>query len=846
MKLRFAFLGLLALIAVSCSYEETFVTEDNIDNSAAEFYATIDEQPDADTKVYADENLKVLWNADDRITIFNQNTYNQQYRFTGENGDNAGGFRIVKSDDEFITSNPLDNIYAVYPYRETNKISNSGVVTTSIPSEQTYKANSFGIGANTMVSVAESNMLKFKNVGGYLSLKFYGEGVSVSSITLKSNNGELIAGDCTIDMSSGLPLSNLITENASDAITMVCDPPIELPAEKTDAVMAIFVLYPGTLTGGFAITINTTDGRVFEKSSINERIIERSSLARFGAVEVVLDPLPFTPDGSLVSELSIEGIDTIDYQYASFERYNPVALNNSVTVQDQNAFDVVFPQGALTTYEVLGESQCFIPSNNSRLSYIKTSPELDFNGFQWALMGKDAEDGTGPSSWSPVINDIVFDDDSRVLVDFSISSPNFLPSSAPLSSIALVANNSSGSSICSDWLSIRPNGEIIHHLAFDTSNAWMTENDNDCHSVLNATGLAKDLYETAYDAVSHIPSVQVRYNGGPIDLASMLSIHSFIPVLDQYNDYSFAEFVEKYPSFALKFDLIPYTMRDNHTSEDMYGKIDGTIFTPCYVLAISGSPTSIVVQEGGENEISDGISSVGRIPLVVATLENENTGEVAARGYFRIEISKDGVPKNVIYYTSIDGSVIKCNNVFGGATLLSNEYVNGCGVLTFDGTVTSIGKSTFKDCINLNSITIPDNVTSIGHSAFYGCSSLTSIKMPSSLSSIYDEVFKNCTNLTSIKIPGPVSKIGKSAFECCSGLTTIIVPSGVKSIGMKAFMGCSSLNSITIDAPVPPLGSDNMFDDTNNCPIYVPAESVEAYKTAEYWSYYAYRIKPIE
>ena len=34
-----------------------------------------------------------------------------------------------------------------------------------------------------------------------------------------------------------------------------------------------------------------------------------------------------------------------------------------------------------------------------------------------------------------------------------------------------------------------------------------------------------------------------------------------------------------------------------------------------------------------------------------------------------------------------------------------------------------------------------------------------------------------------------------------------------------------------------------MFISTNNCPIYVPAGSVEAYKTAEYWSDYADRIQ---
>jgi hypothetical protein len=35
------------------------------------------------------------------------------------------------------------------------------------------------------------------------------------------------------------------------------------------------------------------------------------------------------------------------------------------------------------------------------------------------------------------------------------------------------------------------------------------------------------------------------------------------------------------------------------------------------------------------------------------------------------------------------------------------------------------------------------------------------------------------------------------------------------------------------------------FNDTNNCPIYVPSESVETYKAASNWSSYASRIQSI-
>ena len=284
MKYRFLLISLAAL-AVSCSVEEVKSPELE-DPNAPVFYATIDEQPDADTKVYADANLKVLWNADDRITIFNKIAYNQEFRFTGDDGDNAGSFKKVPNDD-FVTGTELDKVYAVYPYRESTKISNEGIVTTTIPSEQTYLVNSFGRGANTMVAATSDNLLKFKNVGGYLSLKFYGEGVSVSSITLKSNNGELIAGECKVEMSNGLPESSMVTSNATDEITLTCETPVELGATAEEAVQFIFVLSPVTMTGGFTVTVTTPDGGIFEKSSNRERVIGRSAITPLGAMEVV-------------------------------------------------------------------------------------------------------------------------------------------------------------------------------------------------------------------------------------------------------------------------------------------------------------------------------------------------------------------------------------------------------------------------------------------------------------------------------------------------------------------------------------------------------------------------------
>ena len=101
--------------------------------------------------------------------------------------------------------------------------------------------------------------------------------------------------------------------------------------------------------------------------------------------------------------------------------------------------------------------------------------------------------------------------------------------------------------------------------------------------------------------------------------------------------------------------------------------------------------------------------------------------------------------------------------------------------------------------------------------------------------------------LTSVTIPNNVTVIGNNAFRNCSVLTSVNIPSGVTSIGSDAFRNCNSLSNITINAVTPPtieiLEGRAPFDYTNDCPIYVPAESVDAYKSA--WGQYSSRIQPI-
>ena len=262
--------------------------------------------------------------------------------------------------------------------------------------------------------------------------------------------------------------------------------------------------------------------------------------------------------------------------------------------------------------------------------------------------------------------------------------------------------------------------------------------------------------------------------------------------------------------------------------------IGGSAFSGCSGLTSVTIPNSVTWIGESAFYGCSGLTSI-TIPNSVTSI-----GEYAFRNCS--SLTSVTIPNSV---TSIGGgafygcsgltSVTIPNSVtsIGGAAFAE---CSGLTSITIPNSVTSIGGFAFYGCSGLTSLTIPNSVTSIEGAAFAECSGLTSLTIPNSVTSIGNNAFYRCSGLTSVTIPNSVTSIGDYAFSGCSGLTSISFPNSVTSIGNSAFYGCSGLTSITCEASTPPgCGDDCFYNVPKNIPVYVPANSVEAYKKAGEW-----------
>ena len=182
-------------------------------------------------------------------------------------------------------------------------------------------------------------------------------------------------------------------------------------------------------------------------------------------------------------------------------------------------------------------------------------------------------------------------------------------------------------------------------------------------------------------------------------------------------------------------------------------------------------------------------------------------------------MAEDGPANNEIWYTSSDGNVVTPSDDAFNVSIVSNDYKDGQGVITFDGELTSIGFCAFNNT-SITEVTLPASLISIGEGAF-GATKLTAVTIPASVTSIEKYAFSSCEDLTSLtfadgshletigesafngtalsgtlNLPASLISIGEAAFATTK-ITAVTIPASVTSIEKYAFSSCSQLSSLT-------------------------------------------------
>lgn len=179
---------------------------------------------------------------------------------------------------------------------------------------------------------------------------------------------------------------------------------------------------------------------------------------------------------------------------------------------------------------------------------------------------------------------------------------------------------------------------------------------------------------------------------------------------------------------------------------------------------------------------------------------------------FAYDFNSTSPSGHVLYYRIISGSNVyvtwqnssypRYSNLSGNVTIPATVYHSG---ITYN--VIGIDNYTFKGCLYLTSINIPNTVTTIGIESFYFCSSLNTITWNNSVQSIGNYAFSNCSALSIINIPNSVTSIGNYSFAHCSAATTINIGNSVTTIGESAFWDCTSATTLTIGNSVTNIGN---------------------------------------
>lgn len=273
--------SILALVFSCSSKDEGFIApEQETGNTFVSILADVESTP---TKTSLNEDLSVVWNSTDAISLLASGT---NYQFTT----NASLLKEEGHRATFVHDGDIEEqgYYALYPYNSAASFSGSAI-TTELPAIQTAAAGSFGPGANLAVAYADwGKSFKFKNAAAMIKISFKttDANAAIKSITFRSLDESIL-------LSGSVSLTPTVADGAVTNVAMTVtsgQPYVTLQAPSGETLQPNTEYYiaaaPAALTSGYSIEFETEDGvkctRDYAESAHKSAVLQRNTISSTG------------------------------------------------------------------------------------------------------------------------------------------------------------------------------------------------------------------------------------------------------------------------------------------------------------------------------------------------------------------------------------------------------------------------------------------------------------------------------------------------------------------------------------------------------------------------------------
>ena len=794
-----------------------------------------------------DDGKAVWWTVDEEINAF----YGSQFsgRFTSTNTESKATVSFLGSLNVLTGTSEADSgakaYWAIYPYNEANTCDGSSV-TLSLSAEQQAVAGSFADKFFPAVAKSMSLDLAFYNVCG--GARFSVARDDIRSIVFKSANGAPLAGKVRVRFSSsGVPEVAEVIDGV-DSVVVTAQGKCFVPGELYFAAML-----PGTLAGGFELEFeNSANYKAIKK--IETDITVRRSV--FGKLNNVDAGVSFGSDETEI--IAFADADLKAVLIAAFDTSGDGELSKAEAAAVSSIAGVF---GDANHYTSFNEFKYFtgvsaIPANCffewEQLESIVLPESITSIG-QQAFYGCTSLREIVIPSGVTSINDRTFRGCTSLA---SITLPDTVTSigvaalshCTSLTSIdlpeSLTAIGDNAFYVCSALESI-----TIPDSVTSIGQKVFTGCDN----------LAEITIGSCFTTISYLGSKNVQKVTLLPGLTSLVEgAFSGCKLLTSVNLPEGLTAIEKKTFYGCE-SIASISIPEGVTS------IGEGAFSGCSSLASIDIPSGVTYF--GSNAFSDcaSLTSID-LPAGITSIEfsllsgsgitsitiPDGVTSVGGFAFYRCEKLEyvslpDGVTE-IGRFAFSSCPELKSIQLPDSITTIGDRSFSHSGLtsISFPENLTTIAGESFMGCINLTSLTIPDTVTEIQYWAFYHCTALESVKLPKSIKKMDGgSIFAGCTALSNVELEEGLTCLGDYMFIDCPALSSIIIPESMQELGTGAFFHCSGLQVIEIRATTPPSCDYLTFSGTGDCPIYVPAGSVDAYKASEGWSEYADRIQAI-